>query len=181
MGLSGLILAAAVAAAESVATTNVAAAVERPVKTNRVAKITAASTYYDSKEGVALFAGKVYVDDELYQLHADKAYVFMDKEGTNELKRIVAIGNVALTNETKRAYGAKASYHRASGMVVLYAPEGGVCEVRDEKEDPPQSVKGTKIKFWVDSEQVEVTGAQISAPVSGSSTDIFKNATGGGK
>ena len=147
--------------------------------TNRIAKITAAKTYYDSKDGVAFFSGHVYVDDAEYQVHADSAYVFMDKTGTNDLKRIVAVGNVAITNDTKRAYGAKMSYYRDSGMIVLYAPEDGLCEVRDEKEDPPQSVKGTKIKFWTGSDQVEVTGANISAPVSGGGVDGLKQAIGG--
>ena len=75
--------------------------VKKIKKAKRPAKITSASTYYDRKEGVAIFSGRVHVDDEEYQLHAEKAYVFMD--GTNELKRIVALGNVAMTNEWLRA------------------------------------------------------------------------------
>lgn len=182
--LSGLLAAALVATnsvnvAETPAATNSDAVAEAPAKTNRMAKITSAKTYYDAKDGVAYFSGHVHVEDDQYQLHSDTAYVFMDKTGTNDLKRIVAIGNVALTNETRRAYGAKASYYRENGMVVLYAPEGGLCEVRDEKESPPQSVKGTKIKFWVDSEQIEVQGASISAPVTGDSADGLKKTIGG--
>ena len=145
------------------------------VKTNRIAKITAASTYYDSKEGMVYFSGNVFVDDKEYQLHADRAYVFMDKGGTNELKRIVALGNVAMTNDTKRAYGVKASYYRDAGMVVLYGDNTRSAEVRDEKENPPQVVEGSKIKFWINSEQVEVTGAKISAPVSGGGIPGIQN------
>lgn len=173
--LSGMCLAAAVVATNSADVAAVSA------KTNRIAKITAASTYYDSKEGVAYFAGNVCVDDQEYQLHADRAYVFMDKTGTNDLKRIVAIGNIALTNDTKRAYGGKVSYYRAEDMVVLYAPtnEHAYCEVRDEKTNPPQSVKGEKIKFWIGSEQVEVHGAVIDTPVSGGGVQGLKALTGG--
>ena len=127
-------------------------------------KITSASTYYDRKEGFAYFSGGVFVSDKDYQLHADRAYVFMD--GTNELKRLVAIGNVAMTNETKRAYGVKASYYRQSGMVVLYGDANRPAEVRDEAKFDDQVVKGSKIKFWIDKEQVEVIKADISAPVS---------------
>lgn len=181
--LSGICLAAAVVATNSadVVATGPCDAVEPPAKSNRVAKITAASTYYDSKDGVAYFAGNVCVDDEEYQLHADRAYVFMDRTGTNDLKRIVAIGNVALTNDTKRAYGDKVSYHRAEDMVVLYAPTNGCryCEVRDEKTDPPQSVKGEKIKFWIGSEQIQVEKAVINAPVTGADVQGFESLTGG--
>lgn len=171
---SGLCLAAALVASGS------ADVVGSPTHSNRVAKITAASTYYDSKEGIAYFAGNVSVDDRQYQLHADRAYVFMDKTGTNDLKRIVALGNVALTNDTKRAYGAKASYYREAGMVVLYAPtnEYAFCEVRDEKTDPPQSVKGRKIKFWIGSEQIQIEKAAISAPVSGEGVNGLKTIMG---
>lgn len=139
--------------------------VKKIKKAKRPAKITSASTYYDRKEGVAIFSGHVHVDDEEYQLHAEKAYVFMD--GTNELKRIVALGNVAMTNETRRAYGGKAKYYRDSGLVILYARDDAPAEVREEKKDGDQVVKGSKIKFWVNSEQVEVINAEISAPTQG--------------
>ena len=129
------------------------------------AKITSATTYYDRKEGFAYFSGHVFVEDEKYQLHADRAYVFMS--GSNDLQRIVALGNVAMTNETKRAYGAKASYYRDPGMVVLYAGEGQAAEVRDETSRGSQVVRGRKIKFWTNSEQVEVLEAEISAPTGG--------------
>lgn len=131
----------------------------------RPAKITADSTYYDRKDGVVLFDNNVYVDDERYQLHADKAYVFF--EGTNDLKRIVAVGGVAMTNEMRRAYGKKVSYYRKDGLVVLYGDNEHPAEVRDESKVQDQSVKGTKIRFWIDREQVEVTGAVITAPTEG--------------
>lgn len=139
------------------ATTNVTA--------GGTARITSATTYYDRKEGFAYFSGHVVVDDEKYKLHADRAYVFMN--GSNDLHRIVAIGHVAMTNETKRAYGAKASYYRDPGMVILYSGEGEPAEVRDETSKGDQVVKGKKIKFWTNSEQVEVLEAEISAPSAG--------------
>ena len=134
------------------------------------ARITAASTYYDRKEGYAYFSGNVSVDDGRYQLHADRAYVFM--EGTNELKRIVAIGGVAMTNENRRAYGAKASYYRDPGMVVLYGGDGTPAEVREELPDGARVVKGRKIKFWTGSEQVEVVEAEMSTPSRGGFGDL---------
>ena len=83
----------------------------------RPARITSATTYYDRKEGIVFFNKNVFVDDEQYQLHADKAYVFMS--GTNDVRRIVAIGNVAMTNDTKRAYGAKVSYYKEGDFVFF--------------------------------------------------------------
>lgn len=143
------------------------------VRTGRPARITSATTYYDRKEGVVFFDRNVHVDDEQYQLHADRAYVFIS--GTNDLRRIVAMGHVALTNDLRRAYGTKVSYYKEGGLVVLYGDAVRPAEVRDESKAEPQVVKGSKIKFWIDSEQVEVIDADISAPVSGSSRD-FKQA-----
>jgi lipopolysaccharide transport protein LptA len=138
---------------------------EKSEKTKRPAKITSRSTYYDRKEGIGVFSGDVYVDDEDYQMHADKVYLFM--KGTNELERIVAVGNVALTNDMRRAYGAKVSYYKEGGMVVLYSGDGIVAEVRDESKEQDQVVRGRKIKFWIDTEQVEILEAEISAPTGG--------------
>jgi len=159
--------AAALADAPAPASTNAAdgAAAQAPSRKKRTAKVTAASTYYDHKEGIVIFTGNVHVDDAQYQMHADKAYLFLSE--TNDLKRIVAMGRVALTNDTKRAYGAKASYYRDTGLVVLYSGNGAPAEVREVKSGGDNVVKGRKIKFWVDREQVEVIEAEISAPARG--------------
>ena len=129
------------------------------------ARISSANTFYDRKEGYACFSGHVFVDDAKYQMHADRAFVFMS--GSNDLHRIVALGNVAITNDTKRAYGAKASYYRDPGMIVLYSGDGVPAEVRDETPKGVQVVRGKKIKFWTESEQVEVVESEISAPAMG--------------
>ena len=143
--------------------------------TNATTRITAGSTYYDRKEGFAYFNGKVTVADPQYQLHADRAFVYMS--GTNDLKRIVALGHVVITNETKRAYGAKASYFRDTGLVVLSSGDGITAEVRDEAPDGDQVVRGKKIKFWTGTRQVEVVEAEITAP-SGGGVDSVKGMIG---
>jgi len=143
----------------------------KPKKTGRPARITSKSTYYDRKKGVAVLEGSVYVDDESYQLHAEKAYVFM--AGTNDVRRIVAVGNVAMTNEARRAYGGKVSYYRKDGMVVLYAGGGRNAEIRDESKTEDQTILGSKIKFWIDNEQVEILDAAISAPTDGAGLSVL--------
>ena len=154
---------ASTACADDGATTNdVAATNAAPA---RLARITSDVTHYDRKEGMAVFTGHVHVDDEQYQMHADKAYVFL--EGTNALKRIVAIGHVALTNGLRVASGEKASYYKASGMVVLSGGKEQCAEIVDMSKGQKQSLRGSKIKFWTNSEQVEVIDATIVAPTSG--------------
>ena len=144
--------------------------------TGRPAKITSDSTIYNRKEGIASFEGHVYVDDEQYQMHADRVYLFM--EGTNELKRIVAIGNVAMTNEARRAYGAKATYSKKNGLVVLYSGDGITAEVRDESKVQDQIVRGKRIRFWIGTEQVEVDEADLTGAAPSGGTDSLKKALG---
>jgi hypothetical protein len=95
-------------------------------------------------------------------------------DGSNDVRRIVAIGNIAMTNEARRAYGAKVSYYKEGGMVVLYSGDGITAEVRDESKEQDQIVRGRKIKFWIDTEQVEVIDADISAPTGGMGKEGLK-------
>ena len=172
--------------------------------TGRPAKITSDMTVYNRKEGIASFEGHVHVDDEQYQMHADRVFLFFETEkesgatnglsqaanGTNgvhkaakkdpndmrraagDVRRVVAIGNVAMTNDAHRAYGAKATYSKKNGLVVLYSGDGITAEVRDESKAQPQIVRGKRIRFWIDSEQVEVDDADLTgaAPSGGAGT-----------
>ena len=200
--------------------TNAEAQVEKPLPekskekklTGRPAKITSDTTVYNRKEGIASFEGHVHVDDEQYQMHADRVFLFFDVDkdsnstngvhrakgtndvhraakGTNDVhkagkgtddmrraagdvRRVVAIGHVAMTNDAHRAYGAKATYSKKNGLVVLYSGDGITAEVRDESKAQPQIVRGKRIRFWIDSEQVEVDEADLTgaAPSGGAST-----------
>ena len=200
--------------------TNAESQVEEPLPkktkekklTGRPAKITSDTTVYNRKEGIASFEGHVHVDDEQYQMHADRVFLFFDidkdsnstnavrrSKGTNDVhrvakgtndvhkaakgtgdmrraagdvRRIVAIGHVAMTNDAHRAYGAKATYSKKNGLVVLYSGDGITAEVRDESKAQPQIVRGKRIRFWIDSEQVEVDEADLTgaAPSGGAGT-----------
>ena len=173
LALTGAAADVALAGPSGLAVTNAVEAGE--VVTTRV---TARRAYYDRKEGYACFRGRVLVDDPEYLLHADQAYVFLEG-ASNVLDRIVAIGRVAVTNGTRRAYGARASYYRQPGMLVLCASDTTPAEVRDEARGGDQVVRGKKIKFWTASQQVEVTEAWITAPREATSGKTLKDAFGG--
>lgn len=178
--------------------------------TGRPAKITSDMTVYNRKEGIASFEGHVHVDDEQYQMHADRVFLFFETEkesgatnglsqaanGTNgvhkaakkdpndmrraagDVRRVVAIGNVAMTNDAHRAYGAKATYSKKNGLVVLYSGDGIMAEVRDESKAQPQIVRGKRIRFWIDSEQVEVDEADLTGAAPSGGAASLKKALG---
>ena len=206
--------------------TNAESQVEEPLPkktkekklTGRPAKITSDTTVYNRKEGIASFEGHVHVDDEQYQMHADRVFLFFDVDkdanstngvrrtkgtndvhrvakGTNDVhkaakgtgdmrraagdvRRIVAIGHVAMTNDAHRAYGAKATYSKKNGLVVLYSGDGITAEVRDESKAQPQIVRGKRIRFWIDSEQVEVDEADLTGAGPSGGVGTLKKALG---
>ena len=130
-------------------------------RTGRDAVITSERTDYDRKEGIILFDRNVFVDDEQYQMHADRLFVFLD--GTNDLKRIVAIGNVSITNESRTASCSRAVFTKAASKIVMYGDETSNARL----EDPSQRggvAEGKKITFWLDAEQVSVEGSAVRLP-----------------
>ena len=123
--------------------------------------ITSERTDYDRKEGIILFDRNVHVDDEQYQMHADRLFVFLD--GTNDLKRIVAIGNVSITNEARTASCSRAVFTKAASKIVMYGDETSNARL----EDPSQRggvAEGKKITFWLDAEQVSVEESAVRLP-----------------
>ena len=141
----------------------------------RDAVITADRTDYDRKEGVVLFDRNVYVDDAQYQMHTDRLFLFLD--GTNDLKRLVAIGNVAITNENRRAYCARATFNKKLGRIVMYSSDEITASLSEEGKKGSE-VKGEKITFWIDSEQVEVENPVITMPGGFGGKDSLKKAMG---
>ena len=122
-----------------------------------------------------LFDRNVYVDDEQYQMHADRLFLFLD--GTNDLKRLVAIGHVAITNEDKRAYCARATFNKKLGRVVMYSSDEITAQLHEEGKKG-SDVKGEKITFWLDSEQVEVENPVITMPGGFGGQDNMKKLIG---
>ncbi len=176
------------------------ATVEKPAGgkklTGRDAIITAERMDFDRKEGVILFDRNVYVDDEQYQMHADRLFVFLETNavatakggkskdgaaaerkssgggvagisgGKTSLKRLVAIGRVSITNEQRSAYCARATYAKKSGKIVMY----GNDEITPWILDPQQSATpqyGEKITFWTISQQVEIEKPVLSGAAFG--------------
>ena len=125
--------------------------------------ITAERTDYDRKNGVILFDRNVHVDDEQFQMYSDRLWVFL--KGTNELSRIVAIGNVSLTNGTKSAFCARATYSKETARVVMFAEsKEKPARLSDNSGKGEMVVRGRKITFYIDDDRVAVEDPVVSAP-----------------
>ena len=132
----------------------------------RTVKVTSDRATYLRKDGVIAFEGNVCVDDIEFKMHAREVNLFL--EGTNELKRVVAIGDVAVTNGLRFGTCAKATYNKALSKVVLYgdAKKGVTARLVDAGKRRSE-VEGRKITFWIDTEQVEVEGSTVTVDAGG--------------
>lgn len=123
-------------------------------------RIVSQSGDFDRTAGVALFEGRVVVSyGNECTLVSDQLYVFL-AQGTNRLDRIVAIGNVAITNEARVGTCAMARFRRQTSEINMFG-DGGDVPARFVDGAGGNAVEGSCIRFWLDTEQVEVERSTI--------------------
>jgi len=127
------------------------------------ARIRSKTADLDREAGVVMFEGSVRVDyAEDYTMCADRLFVFL--AGSNELSRVVAVGNVSITNDTRTGVCGRAVYRRLKREIEMFGEGRDACaRLTDagDKDNPPSEVEGGRIRFWLDSEQVEVEDSRI--------------------
>lgn len=124
------------------------------------ATIVAERVDLDRDAGVIMFEHKVHINyAKEYDLHADQLFVFL--ENTNELNRVVAIGNVAVTNDTKSGRCHIAKFTKKSGQLELYGDEESDSFALLIDGDTGNKLYGGVIRFWLGSEQIEVEKSKI--------------------
>lgn len=125
-------------------------------------RIRSASCDFDRKAGVVLFEGDasvVYEGD--YTLNADRVFAFLTP--SNRLSRIVADGNVVISNGLRTGTCALATYRQAKGEVEMFGDASGRPAALVERGSQTNELEGDRIRFWLDSEQVEVSNSRITA------------------
>lgn len=129
-------------------------------ETNAVpTRITAKRMEYDYKEAVALFDEDVVVTDPKFRMTSEKMIVFF--QGTNEMKQLVVIGNVSISNDNRTAVCEKAVYTKATGQIVMT----GNAVLQRVGQGEAGKVTGDRITIWVDEERIEVyPGATLTLP-----------------
>ncbi|MGN0854837.1 MAG: LptA/OstA family protein [Kiritimatiellia bacterium] len=146
----------------------------------RSVRITSDRTDFDRREGVIMFDRNVFVDDAEYQMHADQLYVFLDTnrldrvgrteehQSSDVLRRIVALGNVSITNAARVGSCAKAVYTKATSKIVMYGDSAkGLFATLTDNGRRRSQVEGRRITFWIDTEQVEVEGSTVTLDAGG--------------
>jgi len=123
--------------------------------------VTSRRSDFDRKAGVVMFEGNVVVSySKDFVMCADRLFMFMAR--SNEVSRVVALGNVSITNEARVGTCEMATYRRNLGEIEMFGGEAGKVARLDEGGETKGSVEGVRIRFWIDSEQVEVERSRIS-------------------
>ena len=130
------------------------------------ARITSRTADLDRAAGVVMFEGDVvvrYSND--CTMCADRLFMFV--AGTNELSRVVALGNVSITNDTRTGTCAMATFRRKRSEIEMFGDGNATFARLVERGDDAGALEGTRIRFWLDTEQVEVENSRISSEQKG--------------
>lgn len=125
-------------------------------------RIRSRTSDFDRRAGVALFDGSAVVEygDE-YTLCADRVFAFLT--ASNRLSRVVASGDVVVSNGLRVGTCAMATYRKAKGEIEMFGEKGGATARLVERGGRANDVEGDRIRFWLESEEVEVANSRITA------------------
>ena len=143
------------------------ATASRSREVRKSAKIRSRTTDFDRSEGVILFEGEVCIDyAEDCTMCSDKVYAFIG--GSNELTRVVALGLVAITNDQRTGLCEMAVYRRKKSEIEMFGEvEKGTTARLVDGAAGAGTLEGTRLRFWLDSEQVEVDNTAITTEKKG--------------
>ena len=128
------------------------------VKKAKHARISSLRAELDRSAGVACFEGDAVVDyGDDCRLRADTIFVFFSK--SNGLDRVVASGNVTVSNDTRRGSCESAVFRRKLDQIEMYGD--GENRLARLSSGPSDEIAGKVVKFWLGAEQVEVLGSEV--------------------
>jgi len=131
-------------------------------KREKTAVITSRTSDYDRESGVVLFEGHVVVEyDTDYVMCADRIFAFLT--ASNQLSRVVAVGNVAITNELRVGTAPMATFRRRKSEIEMFGDKTGAKARLVDGGEGNSAVEGTRIRFWLDTERVEVEDSVIQS------------------
>lgn len=124
---------------------------------------------YDNLNGVAMFDGRVAIKgkegDVPYILVANQAFVFLS--GTNDVKRIVALGGARIKSGDRKGSCDRAVFTKGDSKIVMYGNDKGRNASLEDNSNRHSKVEGARITFWLDNEQVEIVDSKVTIDATG--------------
>ena len=128
----------------------------------QAARIAGRTGDFDIGSGVVMFDGSVVGRSDDFTICADRFYAFLS--GTNDLSRIVTVGDVSITNGARVGTCAMATYRRRRGEIEMFGDvRAKTPACLRETGSGARTLEGARIRFWIDSEQVEVEQSRITS------------------
>ncbi len=117
------------------------------LKTTKTIRVTSDTMEAERKKRLVIFRGDVVAEED-YTVCSDELYVYYDD--AEEIKEIVAKGNVRVVQEGKRAKGDRAVFNRLDRTLVItgHAAAKQCSDI----------VRGERITFYLDSDNIRVEG-----------------------
>lgn len=113
---------------------------------------------FDREESMAYFEGEVvvnYFPD--YRLDCDRLFVFFKDRSFD---RLIADGHVSISNDVRYGFCDRATFARNEGEIEMF---GGKSVAKATiLETGENLIKGERIKFWINADQVEIEGSDIT-------------------
>lgn len=128
-------------------------------------RLTGDRAAYSRNDGIVMFSGSVFLKESDKAIKCNKAYAFL--EGTNDVRRVVAMGNVRFNDLSRKGGCPRADYDRRNERLTMHSDMKNMAFI-EENGANKWRLEGRKITFWPKSEQVEVDNAVIYADTSAS-------------
>lgn len=113
---------------------------------------------FDRESNMSYFEGEVivnYFPD--YRLDCDRLFVFFKDRAFD---RMIAEGHVAISNDVRYGFCDRATFSRNDGEIEMFG--GKSVEKAVILETGANIIKGSRIKFWINADQVEIDGSDIT-------------------
>lgn len=113
---------------------------------------------FDREACMAYFEGEVvvnYFPD--YRLDCDRLFVFFKDRSFD---RLIAEGHVAVSNDVRYGFCDHASFARNEGEIEMFG--GDTIKKAIVLEVGANEIKGDRIKFWLNADQIEIEGSEIT-------------------
>ena len=114
--------------------------------------ITSDTLTFEYDKQYAVFQGNVVVTDPTMKITSDKMTVYFTEN--NEIKTIVAVGDVVITQDNKKAVSDRASYNAAQEVLILTGRPAVISS-------GASTSQGKKITFWIKDNRTVIEGATV--------------------
>ncbi|MBI5287295.1 MAG: lipopolysaccharide transport periplasmic protein LptA, partial [Deltaproteobacteria bacterium] len=128
------------------------AADEKATDTPQPIIITSNTMEAIKKERLVIFKGKVVAQQKEFTVYSDELYVYYNEGEKEDIREIIAVGNVKMTQLDRVATGDRAVYYSGERRIVLTG--------NPQVQQGSDTVRGEKVIVFLDEDKSFVEGTE---------------------